>query len=155
MGADAPASTEGDPLKRLLAVSAVTTVALGVAVAPASAATKHGVTPLTPKAGTVLPVGSPITFSARVVGKGGVFFRVCTNRNKDREGLICKDELMLDAKSKKGRVFSVTPMAFTFPDYFMMKPATYYWQAYRIARVGNDLSQEGPIVPFSVVAPAG
>jgi hypothetical protein len=137
-------------MKLLLAVCAAASIAVVVAPSPASAATKHGITPLTPKAGTVLPVGSPITLSARVKGKGGVFFHVCTSPKKDRTGLICKDGLMVDAKTKKGRVFSVTPPLFSYPDYFMQRPGTYYWQAYRIAREGHDLNQEGPVVAFSV-----
>lgn len=138
-------------MKRSLATAAVAASVL-VSAAPAGAVTKHGITPLSPKAGATLPVGQPATFKARVKGPGKVWFHICKSKKKDRDGQICYEEAIDPGKRGKNRVFSITPQLYTFPEYFLQAPGTYYWQAYRIdCRVGStDCIQEGPVMRFKV-----
>ena len=37
-----------------------------------------------------------------------------------------------------------------FPGFWLNRPGTYHWQAYRLACVGGDCRAEGPIVRFRV-----
>ena len=138
-------------MKRLLALAATGSLVAGLAAAPASAVTKHGITPLSPKPGATLTVGQPVTFKLRKVGPGVVFMKICANKKKDKDGVICNGEHMA-RPSKKGKIYTHTPPAHTFPDWFMVKPGTYYWQAYRIdcSIRTSDCYQEGPIVKFRV-----
>jgi hypothetical protein len=118
----------------------------------ASAATKNGITPTSPKAGTTIPVGERPTMKGRVKGAGQVYVHVCKSKRKDSDGLICTDEAIQRARKKAGR-FRVRLKFFDFPEFWLNSPGTYYWQAHRIACEGGDISdcrQEGPIVRFKV-----
>jgi hypothetical protein len=132
-------------LLALAALLAVPTVAFG--------ATKHGITPKSPKAGSTIPVGKRPTMKGKVKGPGQVWVHVCKSKKKDDDGLICSDEAIKRAKKKNGK-FSVKLPFFDFPEFWLNTPGTYYWQAHRIACIaGSDLSdcrQEGPIVKFKV-----
>jgi hypothetical protein len=132
-------------LLALAALLAVPTVAFG--------ATKHGITPKSPKAGSTIPVGKRPTMKGKVKGKGQVYVYVCKSRKKDDDGLICTDEAIKRAKKKNGK-FSVKLPFFDFPEFWLNSPGTYYWQAHRIACIaGSDLKdcrQEGPIVKIKV-----
>ena len=134
---------------RTLATCAFTALALA---APAAAATKNGITPLAPKAGTSVPSGTAATFRMRVDDPGaGVFMHVCKSKSKDNEGMICKKATILQAKKKQG-VFQAKQTFYDFPAFWLNNPGTYYWQAYRIeCRSGSsDCKQEGPVVRFKV-----
>jgi hypothetical protein len=134
---------------RTLALCAFTALALA---GPAAAATKNGITPLAPKAGTSVPSGKAATFRMRVDDPGaGVFMHVCKSNKKDKEGMICKKATILQAKKKKG-VFQAKQTFYDFPAFWLNNPGTYYWQAYRIeCRSGSsDCKQEGPVVRFKV-----
>ena len=75
---------------RTLALTAVPLAAL-ILAGPAAAATKNGITPLAPKAGTSVPAGKSATFRMRVNNPGaGVFMHVCKSSKKDKQGMICK-----------------------------------------------------------------
>ena len=130
-------------------------VLIGLLALPsaASAATKNGITPTSPKAGKTIPVGQRPTLKGRVSGPGSMFVHVCKSKKKDKDGLICSTEAIQKAKKKNGR-FSVKLRFFDFPEFWLNSPGTYYWQAHRIACIpGSDLSdcrQEGPIVKFKV-----
>jgi hypothetical protein len=132
-------------LLALAALLAVPAVAFG--------ATKHGITPKSPKAGSTIPVGERPTMKGKVKGPGQVYVYVCKSKQKDDDGLICSDEAIKRAKKKNGR-FSVKLPFFDFPEFWLNSPGTYYWQAHRIACItGSDLKdcrQEGPIVKFKV-----
>jgi hypothetical protein len=60
------------------------------------------------------------------------------------------------AKTRRGRLYTFTPEKFTFPEYYLNRAGTYYWQAYRIfciripGRKAFDCIQEGPIRKFQV-----
>src|SRR4051794_35233029 len=129
-------------------------VSLGLLAAPAaaSAATKHGITPLAPKAGSSVSAGQSPTFKLRKKGAGQVYVHVCKSRKKAKDGRICHKADIGRAK-KKGSTFRYKPTFYDFPGFWLNNPGTYYWQAYRIACEGGDLSdcyQEGPVVKFRV-----
>ncbi len=137
-------------------MSARLTIALltaGLLVLPSSAAaaTKNGITPLAPKAGTSVPAGKSPTFKLRARGPGQVWVHVCKSKAKDSDGLICHDESIGRARKRSG-IYRYKPRFFDFPDFWLNSPRAYYWQAHRIS-CGADLSdcrQEGPIVRFRV-----
>jgi hypothetical protein len=126
------------------------TVALSLAIAgSAVAATKNGITPVAPKAGTSVPVGKSPTFRMKVKGPGQVWVHVCKSKKKDSEGVICSDESIGRAKKKNG-VFRFKPKFFDFPSFWLNSPGRYFWQAFRISCNSQDCEQEGPIVRFRV-----
>ena len=127
------------------------TVALVLPTA-AYAATKHGVTPTSPKAGSTVPVGSTPTYKGKFKGSGPIYVHVCKSKKKDKEGLICHTADIGKAK-KHGKKFSYKPTFYDYPEFYLNTPGTYYWQAHRIAcEHGHikDCRQEGPIVKFKV-----
>ena len=137
---------------RTLALTAAPLAAL-VLAGPAAATTKNGITPLAPKVGTSVPAGKALTFRMKVADPGsGVFVHVCKSKRRDKDGLICSKETMLQAKKRNG-VFQARQKAFALlDDFFLNRPGTYYWQAYRIECFSgsSDCSQEGPVVRFKV-----
>ncbi|MFA9272052.1 hypothetical protein LRS13_24770 [Svornostia abyssi] len=124
-----------------------------IAAAPAAgAATKNGITPVTPKAGKSVPAGKSPKFKMRVRGSGQVWVHVCASAKKDADGVICSTASIGQAK-KSGSLFVYTPKFFDFPEFWLNTPGTYHWQAHRIACEGGDTSdckQEGPVVKFKV-----
>jgi hypothetical protein len=117
-----------------------------------SAQAASGITPLSPKAGATVAAGESPTFKMRVKGSGQVWVHVCKSKKKDSEGVICSDESIGRAK-KKGGSFRYKPKFFDFDEFWLNSPGTYYWQAFRIACEGGDLSdckQESKIVKFKV-----
>jgi hypothetical protein len=125
----------------------------GLLVLPttASAATKNGVTPLSPKAGSSIPVGKRPVMKMRIKGPGQVYVHVCKSKKKDADGLICDDESIGRAR-KKGGTFRYKPKFFDYPDFWLNSPGAYYWQAHRISCENgiSDCRLEGPIVKFKV-----
>jgi hypothetical protein len=141
--------------KRLLrtagVLSAVVAAALALA-AVALAATKHGITPQAPAAGSTVPQGASPTFKMKVKGKGTVWVYVCKSRKRDDKGLICSDEMIEKARRTSAGRFQVKPKFYDYPSFWLNTPGTYYWQAHRIHcdNGTDDCSQEGPIVKFKV-----
>ena len=120
----------------------------------ASAKTKNGITPTKPEGGTVLASGHGLTYKGKVSGKGQVFIHVAKTKKRDADGVINgisgSGVDVLKAKRKGGRFTAKAP-DYSFPSYYLVKPGTYYWQAFRIECTGSsDCSQEGPIVKFKV-----
>jgi hypothetical protein len=118
----------------------------------ASAATKNGVTPLAPKAGSSVPAGKSPTFKMRVRGKGTVFVHVCKSKRMAKDGRICHKADIGQAR-KRSRIWRFKPRFFDFPAFWLNNPGTYYWQAFRIACEGGNLTdcyQEGPVMRFKV-----
>lgn len=140
-------------LRPLAAALAAGAVLAGATAGSAQAAS--GITPLSPKAGATVGVGTEPTFKMRVKGSGQVWIHVCKSNKKDSKGVICNGgdaEEMGRAKRKNG-VFSYKSKLFDFPEYWSNSPGTYYWQAYRIACEGGNTSdclQEGKIIKFKV-----
>lgn len=137
--------------RRLLIAAVV--AALAAAPAYALAATRNGLTPLSPKSGAAVPKGKSVTFTGRVRGRGPVFVHVCKSARKSKaQGTICMKATIGQARKKGGR-FSYRQRTYSFDAYWLNRPGTYYWQAYRIAcENGNtsDCRQEGPVVRFRV-----
>lgn len=134
---------------RRIATAAAMTLLVAAGGTTAVAATRNGVTPLSPK-GTIA-VGKQPTFKMRVSGPGAVYVHVCKSRKKDSEGVICTTESIGQARRKNG-VFVYRPKLFTYPGFWMQTPGTYYWQAHRIQCEGDldDCRQEGPIVRIRI-----
>jgi hypothetical protein len=123
-----------------------------LAIAPAvSAATKNGVTPLAPKAGSSVPAGKSPTFKLRAKGGGQVYVHVCKSKKKDKDGVICHKADIGRAKKHAG-IYRYKPTFYDFPAFWLNNPGTYYWQAHRIQCNTSitDCRQEGPIVKFKV-----
>jgi hypothetical protein len=135
----------------LLATVAVAVLVLLIALGgSAGAATKHGITPLAPKAGATVPRGKSPIFRMRKSGPGQLWVHVCRSAKKDGEGTICPDESIGRARLKSGGVWEYRPKFFDYPSFWLNSPGTYYWQAYRISCSGSDCRQEGPVVKFRV-----
>ncbi len=139
---------------RTLALALV--LALGASV-PASAATKNGIKPLAPKAGSSVPTGKSPLFRMKVSGPGQVWVHVCKSKKKNGDGVICMKKNAFDGDSigrakKKNGVFQYKPKFFDFPEFWLNSPGTYYWQAFRIScnASASDCHQEGPITKFKV-----
>src|SRR4051794_22970259 len=100
-------------------------VSPGLLAAPAaaSATTKHGITPLSPKAGATIPVGERPTMKGKVKGPGQVWVHVCKSKRKDHDGLICSDEAIKRAKKKHGKFSAKLPF-FDFPEFWLNSPGT-------------------------------
>jgi hypothetical protein len=135
--------------RRLSAVS-LAVAAAGLWAAAAGAATKHGITPVSPAAGDQVPAGEKVTFRLRARGRGQVWVRVCKSARKDRDGVICDRLAVGRATRHRGGIYSYTPRFHDFPDFWLNTPGDYHWQAYRVACVGSDCRAEGPIVRFRV-----
>ena len=130
------------------------TLALAVALVlvtagSAVAATKHGITPLAPKAGTSVPAGKSPVFRMRVKGPGHVWVHVCKSKRRNSAGVICNKISIGQAKKKNG-VFEYKPEFFDYDGFWLNNPGRYYWQAHRISCNSQDCQQEGPIVRFRV-----
>jgi hypothetical protein len=137
--------------RRLIALSAG--VAISAAAPAAIAATSHGITPVSPKAGGSVASGKAAIFKMRVKGPGQVYVHVCKRAKKDKKGVICNKEAIFRAYKKKGTLFQGKAKFFDFDAFWLNNPGTYYWQAHRISCEGNlnDCLQEGPVVKFKVV----
>ena len=132
-------------------VIAILALAAGVVLAAAAgAATKHGITPISPSAGDEVPKGERVTFRLRAHGRGQVWVRVCKSARKDRDGVICDRLAVGRAIRHGGGIYTYAPRKHDFPGFWLNTPGTYHWQAYRVACVGSDCRAEGPIVRFSV-----
>src|SRR4051812_19557167 len=129
----------------------VLALAATLLLAPSAfAATKHGITPISPAAGDEVPAGEKVTFRLRGRGEGQVWVRVCRSARKSRDGVICDRLAVGRAKRLRGGIYTYTPRFHDFPGFWLNTRGTYHWQAYRLACVGSDCRAEGPIVRFSV-----
>src|SRR3954451_3993868 len=86
-----------------------------------------GITPLAPKANETVAAGKAPTFRARVHGSGSVWVRVCGSRKTTR-GLICANDAIGRATRGKGSVATFRPKFHDFPEFWLNRPGTYYWQ---------------------------
>src|SRR5215210_5346179 len=98
-------------------------VSIGLLAAPAaaSAATKHGITPLAPKAGSSVPAGQSPTFKMRVRGKGTVWVHVCKSKRKAKDGRICH-KAEIGQAHKRGRTYRFKPKFYDFPAFWLNTP---------------------------------
>lgn len=140
-------------MRRLPALATFFLAVLLLPAATGQAATKNGITPVSPKSNAVLAPGATPTFKMKVRGRGSVWVHVCKSRAKDADGLICSDESIGQAR-RNGRNYEYTPKFFDFPDFWLNSPGTYYWQAHRIdcSRGTDDCKQEGPVRRLRIAA---
>jgi hypothetical protein len=124
---------------------------------PALAATKHGVTPVSPKADASRTAGVAFTFKAKAKGGGTVWLHVCKSKKRKADGTICNTALIAQMKKGKDGVYKHKTMTYSFPEHWLNSPGTYYWQVHRIKCEGStsDCRQEGPIRKLRIVAPTG
>ena len=147
----APAPCRVVSLRRGGALLAAVVLLPATAVS-AAAATKHGITPTAPRAGSTVALGTATTFKLRVRGSGPVYVHVCRSPKRDKHGVICDRELIQRAKRVGARRYAAKVRFFDFPTFWLNQAGTYYWQANRIACVKDttDCRQEGPVVKFRV-----
>jgi hypothetical protein len=133
-------------------VALVVAILAGTVAVPVPAATRHGVTPVAPKAGAKVKAGSRPTFRGRAGGQGSVWVYVSRSSKRNKDGLIRHDAMIQRAK-RKGSAFTVKAKYFDYPRFWLNRPGTYYWQAHRVncGEDGRDCYQEGPVVKFRVV----
>ena len=121
--------------------------------AVAVAATRNGVTPVTPQDGDAVPRGKAPTFSVRARGGGEVFIRVCRSKATRSDGLICASESVGRARRGDGGLYRYRPRVYEYPEFWLNRRGTYYWQAHRIRcerRRTKDCRQEGPVLSLRV-----
>jgi hypothetical protein len=139
---------------RVVLVSLALLALAGATAVAAYAATRHGVTPVTPKSGDTVPAGESPTFTVRARGGGEVYVHVCRSKAKRADGLICSMESVGRATRGKRGLYRYTPTFHDFPGFWLNRPGTYYWQAHRIRcekRRTRDCRQEGPVSSIRVV----
>ena len=137
-------------ISRLLPATALIAA---ICAAPSSAATLNELTPVSPKPGGKVASGKSASFKVRSTGEGSVWVHVCKSRKKNSKGVICNKQFIGEAKRSRG-LYKATQKFFDYPAFWLNRPGTYYWQAYRINCEGGntrDCQQEGPIVKFRVV----
>ena len=133
---------------RAVLVALALTALSGATAVVAHAATRHGVTPVAPKAGATVTAGRAPTFSIRARGGGEVYVHVCRSKAKRADGLICSMESAGRAKRGARGLYRFKPTYRDFPGFWLNRPGTYYWQAHRIRcanRRTRDCRQEGPV----------
>jgi hypothetical protein len=123
---------------------------LALAGAPALADTEHGITPLSPAQGDEVPKGEAPTFRLRARGSGQVWVRVCASARRNHDGVICSRLALGRATRHRGGVYTFRPRFRDFAGFWLNRPGSYRWQAYRLACVRSDCRAEGPIVRFRV-----
>jgi len=93
---------------------------------------------LAPGRGKTLPRGSTPTFKVRDghpnARRYRVFMRISTKKATTRGGELKRTEIGTFAQMKpRGRAgFVYTVPSYSFPDWFMQRAGTYYWQAFHI-----------------------
>jgi hypothetical protein len=129
---------------------ALLAVLLVAGPATAEAATRNGITPLSPKPGAQVPAGKSPLFRMRVTGPGSVWVHVCKSGKRGKHGTICGKEI--GEASKSGDEYRFRPKFFDFPGFWLNQPGVWHWQAFRIDCEGRtgDCLQEGPVVRFRV-----
>jgi hypothetical protein len=138
-------------MRRLIAMA--TLAALLLLAPTALGVTKNGLTPMSPKQDDSVPAGKRATFKLRYSGRGQIWVHICKSKAKDSDGVICSGESIGRATKTSSTRARYRAKFFDYPEFWLNSPGTYYWQAYRIACEGGDISdcrQEGPIVKFKV-----
>jgi hypothetical protein len=116
------------PLAIAFALAATLTSAAQADVAPKL---------LRPSAGATLTASSPPTFKVRDRGHafhGNVWIEVSASKRRDRHGDLKTSPIGTFAQMKRRRhgVYTWVPPMFTFPEWFMVRPGTYYWEAFHV-----------------------
>jgi hypothetical protein len=109
------------------------------------------VEPVSPLDGVTVPRGESPTFRMQVRGSGQVWVRVCRTRRLSRDGVICAGESLGRAR-RNGGTHEYKPRYHDFPEFWLNRAGTYYWQGYRVVcdTRGRDCRRQGPVVRFQV-----
>jgi hypothetical protein len=140
----------GGYASRRVKIRVVLSVFVALLVGPHAAGAAAGIVPLAPLGGSSVPRGHAVTFRMHVSGPGQVWVHVCRSGKRSRAGIICGHESVGRARRGGGGVYRYTPRMYDFPGFWLNRPGTYYWQAYRIHCVRRDCRQQGPVVRFRV-----
>jgi hypothetical protein len=136
------------PQPRTLAAATALVLSTFGAIAGAAG----GPAPLAPTDGKTLTAGTPFTFKVKSSPSGAVFFKVSTSKKKNAKGTLKTEVYFRKMIRKSGGIH--TKKTETYPaldDYFLNKPGTYYWQAYRIdCAAQSDCEVEGRIRSFKI-----
>jgi hypothetical protein len=114
-------------------IAATALLALGAAGAQADVGPRL----VSPAAGKTLAAGSRPTFTATDRGDafhGTVWLSISAFKRRDREGRLKASDggTFTSMTHHRGGSYTYTPPNYSFPSWFMVKPGTYYWQAYHI-----------------------
>lgn len=140
-------------MTRPLLITVLLVALAGAFAALAIAATRNGVTPISPQEGDTVPRGKAPTFSARARGGGEVYVHVCRSKATRSDGLICSREAVGRARRGAGGLHRYRPRTYDYPEHWLNTPGVYYWQAHRIRcerRRTKDCRQEGPVSSLRV-----
>lgn len=141
---------------RMVALAAlVALLAFGGSLAAAQSATAAPKL-LAPGNGKVLARGSQPTFKLRDTSPNArrysIFMRISTSKKVDRNGTLKRTKIghfaRMDRKGKFGFVWK--PEDYSFPEWFMQRPGTYYWQAYHIDCSVRGCNVESKVRSFKV-----
>src|SRR3712207_4480177 len=105
----------------MLRRSLLLTLVLLAAAPAAHAATKNGITPLSPKAGATVPEGRSPTFRMKAEGPGTVWVHVCKSARKRADGTICSTPQIGQAR-KSGSEYRFKPKFFNFETFWLNTP---------------------------------
>lgn len=136
----------GKLIGRRAMLATLISFALALAAAPV-------VTAAVPK----FQVGSRPTFRihspAAVAADSSVFLTIASKRKVNKNGELKRTAIGNFAQMNKKRNgnFAWTPPPYTFPDWFMMRPGTYFWQTYYIDCAAPDCHVLSTIKSFKVV----
>jgi hypothetical protein len=128
------------------AVAALVTVALAALVLPAAA----------PARVPTYHVGDRVTFTASTKGarpaSGAVYLHVAAKRRFDRYGQLKLTTIGTFARmNRRGpSLYRYTTPPYTFDDWFMNRPGTYYWQTQFTDCAFRDCRGHGPVRVFKV-----
>jgi hypothetical protein len=149
--------------RRLLGAALPVAVLAALSLGAPAAEAKNGIALVAPPNNSTVPVGGLPTFRARVRGRGSVWVHVCTSKRRNREGKLCNNahvsRMSRGRRRGRSRNYSHTPPRYSFPGWFLVTPATYYWQVFRIdcrrvrgrrGRIVLDCVQESRLRRFFV-----
>lgn len=136
-------------------------IVLFLVLAPAAlAATSHGITPTAPKDGATVAKGSRPTFRGTVKRTDSTWIIVSASKARDKYGVIGLDDKgrptddlqVLQRAKLSGKRFAAKALLYSYPDWWLNKPGTYFWQAHQIhcPQHGKDCYQEGPVLKLRV-----
>jgi len=125
---------------------------LALATSGTIAAAAGAPTPLAPENGKAFTAGTAFTFKVRSSPSGAVFLKVSKSKRKNSKGTL-RTEVYFRKMGRKARGIH-TKKTESYPalrDYFLNRPGTYYWQAYRIdCAAQSDCEVEGRIRSFRI-----
>lgn len=140
-------------LRRRAATAALIAATALAAPAAVGAATGRAPVPVSPKAGAVQPAGVPFDVVVTSSRGSGVFLVVARSRRVAPDGTLRAPIYLREMTRRGARFVRRTDTYPALSSYFLNRPGTYFWQAYRVecaAADTDDCAVEGPIRAFTV-----